>query len=95
MTFEWKPSTHEDFEEINKWHKYLLERFGNENAYTAYLTSEGHRINGMAVNRVEGVHHIGFLIAVSLVRGTGAVAFNDNRASLVAGGIATIGVKGA
>lgn len=41
MTFEWKPSTHEDFEEINKWHKYLLERFGNENAYTAYLTSEG------------------------------------------------------
>lgn len=41
MTFEWKPSTHQDFEEINKWHKYLLEHYGNENAYTSYLTSEG------------------------------------------------------
>ena len=41
MNFKWKPSNHEDFEEINKWHKYLLKHYGNENAYTAYLTSEG------------------------------------------------------
>ena len=39
MNFEWQLAKSADFAEFNNWHEFLLDKFGEQNAFTNYLTS--------------------------------------------------------